>query len=58
MKSDLQIAQEAKLKPITQIAREAGINEVVKCALWPGLPSVRAFMQVDLDENGQVVRLF
>jgi len=27
MKSDLQIAQEAKLKPITQIAREAGINE-------------------------------
>jgi methylenetetrahydrofolate dehydrogenase (NADP+)/methenyltetrahydrofolate cyclohydrolase/formyltetrahydrofolate synthetase/formate--tetrahydrofolate ligase len=27
MKSDLQIAQEAKLKPIIQIAREAGINE-------------------------------
>ncbi len=27
MKSDLQIAQEAKLKPITQIAREVGINE-------------------------------
>jgi len=27
MKSDLQIAQEAKLKPITQIAREAGINK-------------------------------
>ena len=27
MKSDLQIAQEAKLKPITQIARETGINE-------------------------------
>jgi len=27
MKSDLAIAQEAKLKPITQIAREAGINE-------------------------------
>jgi methylenetetrahydrofolate dehydrogenase (NADP+)/methenyltetrahydrofolate cyclohydrolase/formyltetrahydrofolate synthetase/formate--tetrahydrofolate ligase len=27
MKPDLQIAQEAKLKPITQIAREAGINE-------------------------------
>ncbi|HHR84886.1 MAG TPA: formate--tetrahydrofolate ligase, partial [Candidatus Acetothermia bacterium] len=27
MKSDLQIAQEAKLKPITQIAAEAGINE-------------------------------
>jgi len=33
MKSDLQIAQEAKLKPITQIAREAGINKVVKCVL-------------------------
>jgi len=27
MKSDLQIAQEAKLKPITQIAAEAGINK-------------------------------
>jgi len=27
MKSDLAIAQEAKLKPITQIAAEAGINE-------------------------------
>ena len=27
MKSDLQIAQEAKLKPITQVAREAGINK-------------------------------
>jgi len=27
MKSDLAIAQEAKLKPITQIAREAGISE-------------------------------
>lgn len=27
MKSDLQIAQEAKLKPITQIAQEAGIDE-------------------------------
>ncbi len=27
MKSDLRIAQEAKLKPITQIAREVGINE-------------------------------
>jgi methylenetetrahydrofolate dehydrogenase (NADP+)/methenyltetrahydrofolate cyclohydrolase/formyltetrahydrofolate synthetase/formate--tetrahydrofolate ligase len=27
MKSDLAIAQEAKLKPITQIASEAGINE-------------------------------
>ena len=27
MKSDLQIAQQAKLKPITQIAREVGINE-------------------------------
>jgi formyltetrahydrofolate synthetase len=27
MKSDLQIAQEAKLKPIAQIAREVGINE-------------------------------
>ncbi|MEE8566385.1 MAG: formate--tetrahydrofolate ligase, partial [Candidatus Bipolaricaulota bacterium] len=27
MKSDLQIAQEAKLKPITQIAREVRINE-------------------------------
>ena len=27
MKSDIQITQEAKLKPITQIAAEAGINE-------------------------------
>ncbi len=27
MKSDLQIAQQAKLKPITQIARRVGINE-------------------------------
>jgi len=36
MKSDLQIAQEAKIKPITQIAREAGINKVVKCVLCPG----------------------
>jgi len=36
MKSDLQIAQEAKLKPITQIAREAGINkeELKPFGMW------------------------
>jgi len=27
MKSDIEIAQAAKLKPITEIAREIGINE-------------------------------
>jgi len=36
MKSDLQIAQEAKLKPIIQIAREAGINkeELEPFGMW------------------------
>jgi len=36
MKSDLQIAQEAKLKPIIQIAREAGINkeELKPFGMW------------------------
>ena len=35
MKSGIQIAQAARVKPVTQVAREAGTNRVAKRAFCP-----------------------
>ena len=35
MKTDIEIAQEARMKPITQIAAQLGLEEESVIPLWP-----------------------
>ena len=57
MKSDLQIAQEAKLKPITQIAREAGINEeeLEPFGMWKAKVKLDILERLKSRSNGKYI---
>ena len=57
MKSDLQIAQEAKLKPITQIAREAGINEeeLEPFGMWKAKVKLDILERLEGRSNGKYI---
>jgi len=57
MKSDLQIAQEAKIKPITQIAREAGINkeELNPFGTWKAKVKIDIVERLKDQPNGKYI---
>jgi formyltetrahydrofolate synthetase len=65
MPSSLEIAQQATLRPIAELAEEIGLeddeielNGRYKAKTMPGLSATPAAFNVDIDQNGRTVGLF
>lgn len=49
MKQDIEIAREARIRPIAEIAKLLGI---------PGLPNIPSAEKIDIDSEGRISGLF